>query len=161
MLALLLAACASPTPYAPRADGEGFREQQLERDRWRVSFAGNSITDRETVENYLLYRCAEITIENGNDWFRLVDTDLEKSTVYRGSTTGLYDRGFHDYGFSYRPYYGGGSRDVSWPVDSYEAYAIIVVRPGERPQDDDSAYDARVLKEQLGPSIVRPEAADG
>ena len=30
-------------------------------DRWKVSFSGNSLTDRNTVETYLLYRAAELT----------------------------------------------------------------------------------------------------
>ncbi len=55
-LALLLAGCVSPTPYAAKTDTEyGYSEQRLEENRYRITFAGNSETQRETVENYLLY----------------------------------------------------------------------------------------------------------
>ena len=50
------------------------------RDRFRVSFAGNSFTSRETVERYLLFRAAELTVQNGFDHFILVDRDTDKQT---------------------------------------------------------------------------------
>ena len=69
----MLAACASPTPYQA-ADGSrrGYTEQQIETNRFRISFDGNSLTDRETVETYLLYRAAELTVEEGYDHFMVV-----------------------------------------------------------------------------------------
>jgi len=46
-----LSACATETAYqpaGPNSDG-GYREQQIESNRVRISFSGNSLTDRETV----------------------------------------------------------------------------------------------------------------
>jgi len=60
-----LSACATETAYqpaGPNSDG-GYREQQIESNRVRISFSGNSLTDRETVENYLLFRAAELTVD--------------------------------------------------------------------------------------------------
>src|SRR4051812_36830302 len=72
-----LAACATPTPYQPNIPGQatsgGFSEVRLEPERWRVTFAGNSLTSRETVEAYLLFRSAELTVQQGYDWFSIVD----------------------------------------------------------------------------------------
>jgi len=68
--AAILAACATATPYqAASAPGafDGFSQTMIENDRARVSFGGNSLTDRETVENYLLYRAAELAVERGFD----------------------------------------------------------------------------------------------
>ena len=47
-LAAVLAGCAGgPTPYAPAGDSRyGLTEQQVESDRFRISFSGNSLTDR-------------------------------------------------------------------------------------------------------------------
>ena len=73
-LAAGLAACATPTPYQPNARVQslggmaasgGYSEVRLEPDRWRVNFAGNSMTSRETVEGYLLFHAAELTLQNG------------------------------------------------------------------------------------------------
>ncbi len=57
---------------AVRPSPGGYSEQQLEPNRWRVTFSGNSLTDRRTVENYLLYRSAELTLSQGFDWFSTI-----------------------------------------------------------------------------------------
>ncbi|MGB0907344.1 MAG: CC0125/CC1285 family lipoprotein [Maricaulaceae bacterium] len=108
--AAVLAACATATPYQPAsAPGafDGFSQTLIENDRARVSFGGNSLTDRETVENYLLYRAAEMTVERGFDHFTLTERDTEEKTRRRLSPSmgyGMYDP-FFDYSF-YRPRYG-------------------------------------------------------
>src|SRR5215472_9162366 len=64
-LALLgLAACATPSVYAPQtsAGSEGYADRQLASNRFRVSFHGNSVTSREMVEDYLLRRAAEVPL---------------------------------------------------------------------------------------------------
>ena len=66
--AAMLAACATSTPYQPASKPggfDGFSQTLIENDRARVTFGGNSLTERETVENYLLYRAAEIAVERG------------------------------------------------------------------------------------------------
>src|SRR3546814_2874529 len=66
---LMLAGCASPTPYQPATgygfNRTGFSEQRTESNRYMVSFSGNSLTSRETVERYLLFRAAELTVQQG------------------------------------------------------------------------------------------------
>ncbi|MEL6766740.1 MAG: hypothetical protein AAFP17_06140 [Pseudomonadota bacterium] len=76
LLLPLLAACAAgPTPYVAALPEEpaslGFREAPLEDRRFRISFAANGATAPEQVEDYLLYRAAEITLAEGADWFRI------------------------------------------------------------------------------------------
>src|SRR3546814_8929461 len=56
LAALMLFACATPTPYQPlgtRGTGAsgGYASQQIEPNRFRVSFSGNQLTSRERVEN--------------------------------------------------------------------------------------------------------------
>jgi hypothetical protein len=86
VLAAGLSACVSPTPYQPNVRGSatsgGYSETRIEPNRWRVDFAGNSMTSRETVEGYLLFRAAELTLQNGDDWFSIVDrqTDAKQRT---------------------------------------------------------------------------------
>ena len=82
---LLLAACAVPTPYQAADGGYGYRDQQIEDKRYRVTFEGNSLTERSDVQNFLLYRAAELTVQNGYDYFTVVDRDLERSTRYYSS----------------------------------------------------------------------------
>jgi hypothetical protein len=174
-LALGLSACETATPYQPLAQGSkvsgGFSDQKLEANRFRVTFAGNTLTGRQTVEDYLLYRAAELTIAQGYDWFTAVDrhTSTDKHT---------YVEPIGPYG-GWRPYwrwYGGyGSRhwrgwdpwwgDPFWAdsvdvqqVEKFEASAEILLGKGPKPEGDPKAFDARAVMTNLGPKIVRPKS---
>jgi len=117
--AAILAACATSTPYQPASKPggfDGFSQTMIENDRARVTFGGNSLTERETVENYLLYRAAEIAVERGFDHFTLAERDTEQKTRLRstGSSFGSgFGHGLYDpyFGYSfYRPRYGWSNR---------------------------------------------------
>ena len=87
---LVLTACAKPTPYQPSSGKSGFSEQKVEENRYLVRFRGNSATSRATVETYLLYRAAELTLATGHDWFRITGQDTGSNTALSaGSITGL------------------------------------------------------------------------
>ncbi|MBL4871277.1 MAG: hypothetical protein JKX72_10025 [Robiginitomaculum sp.] len=106
--AVVLTACATATPYqaATNADTRnGFSELKIEKDRTRISFDGNSLTKRDTVETYLLYRAAELTKQSGYDYFTLTDRATDKKTRIR--STGFQDPyyGFFDYSY-FHPSYG-------------------------------------------------------
>ena len=153
-----LAACAAPTPYQPAVSRYGYADQQIAADRFRVSFAGNLLTPRETVEDFLLYRAAELTLNSGNDYFILADYDTERFTSYRttASSFGGFS-GFYGSPFRHRGYFYGGSAfptAVSRPQDRYTAYANIIVRRGPTPANDPEAYDARQVIQQLHPFIA-------
>ena len=156
-VALLLAAPAARCrpPISRRPTATAIAEQQLESNRYRVTFSGNSVTPRETVQNYLLYRAAEVTVANGHDYFTVVDQDLERSTAYYGS-------GFNDFGLGARPpfarAFGPGFGDyTAYPIDSYTAFADIVMADGEKPAGEVNAYDARDVLRQLAPRSSCPE----
>jgi len=108
--AALIAGCATSTPYQPAsAPGayDGFSQTMIENDRARITFGGNSLTSRETVENSLLYRAAEMSLERGFDYFSLMQRDTEENTRVRvspGLSSSLYDPYF-GYSF-YRPGFG-------------------------------------------------------
>lgn len=158
-LAPLLAACMGPTPYQPATEGQGYAEREIETDRYRVTFAGNSMTPLETVENYLLYRAAELTRDTGNDYFIVVDRHVQDHTSYRGYVSG-FDH-FRHHGFSH---FGSGF-DYAYadtdPITSYTAMVVIRVFKGEKPVNDVNAYDARDVLTRLSPLIVRPETGGG
>ena len=106
----VLTACATATPYQPSANGvrNGFSETQIENDRVLISFDGNSLTDRQTVETYLLYRAAELTKQKGYQHFVLTDRGTDKKT--RVVNTGFNDPYSGMFGYSYyHPRYGWSS----------------------------------------------------
>jgi len=167
--ALLLAACASATPYQPvgtRGASGGYSSQQIENNRFRVTFAGNQFTSRERVENYLLFRAAELTVQQGYDGFTIVHRLTDKdTTVHTHPIGGAY--GYWSPHWRYRgpwgwrswdPWYGdpffGSGIDVS-TIDRYEATAEIVMFRGPRPNDAHS-FDARQVMQNLGPRIELP-----
>jgi hypothetical protein len=152
LLGLLLAACAGkPTPYQSAQGGYGYSEQRIEDNRYRVSFAGNSATSRQTVEDYLLYRAAELTVQNGHDWFEVADRDtVQEYAGYGGSPAmgvgGV--RGDVGVGLSF-PMFGG-----SGGAPSYTAQMDILVHDGEKPLDNANAYDAFEVISRLQPKVL-------
>lgn len=114
---ILLSACATTTPYQQATKPgafNGYSQTLLEDDRARVSFGGNSLTDRETVENYLLYRAAELSRERGYEHFVLLEQDTERDTRLR--STGSSFNNFNRFGgspfFRYN-FIGAGGRSFS------------------------------------------------
>lgn len=150
----LVAACATSTPYKPmEKDGLGYGDQRLEENRYRVWFAGNSRTPREAVEDYVLYRAAEVTLENGYDYFVLSDRQTDADT-YSSSGVSLGIGGIR---------FGGRSAislgtGIGIPLgrnSEYYGQAEVTLMKGKKPPQDLAAYDARQVKNQLQRSVAR------
>jgi hypothetical protein len=167
--ALALGACATATPYQAAGTGGqrgGYMEQRLETNRYRVGFAGNSLTSRDTVEMYLLYRSAELTLQDGYDWFSTVDRATDRDTRYVGTPEPWFGPRYGaGWGPSWRFYRGGAwSRwDPFWGSDfdvrevtRYEANAEIVMGRGPKPASDPNAFDARDVVQNLAPRVATP-----
>lgn len=179
-----LAACTTATPYQPDLRGSqvsgGFSETRLTNDRFRVQFRGNTLTNRDTVERYLLYRAAELTIDQGYDWFEIDDRRTDKTErTYVDSfgprMGGMGWGGGWGYGYwqpSWR-YWGPGFGWRSWnpywndpffannmdvrTVQQFEAGAEIILHKGPTPEGASRAFDARQVRQNLEPTIVRPQ----
>ena len=154
----------------------GYSELRLEPNRFRVNFQGNTLTSRETVEGYLLFRASELTLQNGFDWFTIVDRATERDARTYVEPDPLYRPWYGGYGM-WRPhwrYYGRGFGWRSWDpfwgdpfwasrvdvrtVQRFEASAEIVLGRGAKPADDPRAFDARAVVENLRPRIQYPAA---
>ena len=181
----VLGACATATPYQAALDGQkGYANQQIESNRWQISFAGNSLTDRKTVETYLLYRAAELTDLEGYDYFRVIQRETDENRRVVATGYGAYDPFYSNFYCDYRFYgrrgrlagyprswyarragfYGPyGYRDPFWndgwdvrEVVRYEATSEIVMGKGETP-DDPSFFNADEVLMNLSGRIVRPD----
>ncbi|WP_026296579.1 CC0125/CC1285 family lipoprotein [Hirschia maritima] len=166
--ALTIAACATQPAYRPASsyNGAGYSEQIIESNRFRVSFKGSSTTPRDEVETFLLLRAAELTLENGFDYFVVVDRETEtKSRSHRHHGFGGY---YSRYGFGYSYFYPRagwyGAYDPFWDrhnygynqITKYEASAEIMMHAGEKPDDELRAFDAREVVKNIGPNVTRP-----
>jgi len=156
---LALAACAvPPTPYQPRIESGsyGYSEEQIDAETWRVLFAGNRTTDRWQVENYVLYRSAEIAAEAEAEGFVVLKEEVEKDVAYYGVTHHRYGGFYIGRVYPYRSYLGVGTTNLT-PRKTYTGHLRIRLFHQQAPEGLGPAYDARTLLEILGPKVFPPE----
>lgn len=63
------------TPYQPKSMLGGYSEVKILDNLYRVQFEGNQHSKPEKIQNYLMYRCAELTQEMGYDYFAIVSEE--------------------------------------------------------------------------------------
>lgn len=154
--ALLAAACSSApsTVYAPAsvtASGSGYEDIRIEQDRWRISFTGGADATEAEVERLALRRAAELALNNGYDWFEVVDRRVTQEGENRS------------------PVRVGGSVGRSWGSGGYSGSGVgigISLSPGQQVRRivsleiiagsgeprSDRAYDAAVVAAGMGRS---------
>src|SRR6478735_1623900 len=100
-VSLALAGCMTPATYAPRRPGAvtGYTDRELAPGRWRVTFTGNSVTARDTVEDYLLLRAAEVTLAAGGTHFMFDTRDTRADTRLYADPIGPYGYGYGGFGY--------------------------------------------------------------
>ena len=85
---VLVAACATHTPYGPAksSGAAGYETQKIETDRYRVSY-----TDRDAGRSHdmALLRAAEITLLDGRDWFEITGGYTDRDGAPSGSRTSV------------------------------------------------------------------------
>lgn len=148
-----LGACAmQPTPYQPAVDTRyGYSEQRLQDDRYRVQFAGNEATPRATVQDYLLFRAAELTLADGRSHFRFLEQSVEEhrreESVVVSAGNGLYRY----------PLFLGTSVIQGFVNKRFDAIGQFVTLPGDPLDGDPNVFNAAEVKRNLGPAVRLPE----
>jgi hypothetical protein len=69
-VACLLAGCT--TAYQPDGLSGGYSDRMLAANTAQVTFRGNRLTSPDAVHSYLLRRCAELTLQDGYNYFVVV-----------------------------------------------------------------------------------------
>ena len=151
---LLLAACATgPTPYAPaqRAGGPGFTETRIESDRYRVNFHADS-GGMARASDLVLLRAAELTLQNGNDWFAVTQRETEGG-AYAGGARPNVSIGVGGANYGGHTSIGTGvGVTLGGNGGSNGATATLEIRMGKGPKPADVAvYDARDVQRSIGP----------
>ena len=138
----LAAGCATQSPYQARSEDSryGYAELMVQPNRVRISYNGDTLTPRETVETYLLYRAAETTLQRGFDYFVITAHDAGETTRYDA--------------IGGRPRLGGVTIHE---VSSHTAMAEIVMFMGAEPPPVANVYDARAVQQTLSERIVASE----
>lgn len=172
-----LGACNQSTPYAPQsasstAQDFGYSSTRLGEGMYRVSFAGNQFTSRETVEDYLLYRAAELTRQQNYTGFTLERENVDRTVAtdvdtYPATGVGTYQTFTPYYGFygtggvysTYDPFLGGPFPGTAVDLDRvnrYEARATIQMHRGTPPSRSQPSYDAAGVMDRLQSTVKMP-----
>ncbi|MCI4644093.1 MAG: hypothetical protein MRY64_04860 [Hyphomonadaceae bacterium] len=162
---LTAAACATGPDYGPArsSGGEGYSSQQIEANRYRVSYTGDLNDSAQDVRDRALLRAAELTLENGGDWFEITSASTNEDTETR---TRFEDRGFEtesrivrDCGLlgctsTVRPVttYGGVDQ-VEETSTVYDHSMEILIHSGLKPLDNPNAYEAAQTAVNLRASL--------
>jgi hypothetical protein len=77
-----IVACA--TTYQPTGFTGGFQERQLGPRSYLVRFQGNGYTSRDQVSDFILRRCAELTLEHDRRYFAIVGQQADSRTSGSG-----------------------------------------------------------------------------
>jgi hypothetical protein len=151
MALLVLAGCETGPAYHQReaVGSSGYSDEQLATNRYRVTFTGTSSTRRETVENYLLLRSAEVTIKAGYRYFSFDTRDTKAKTTYHSDFAGW--PGWPGYGWYWHSWAFGPEPMDSFPVTRYEAYSEIVLLTDDQAKNDPRALNAQDVLNHIGP----------
>jgi hypothetical protein len=155
---LALSACASLAPYGPQMGpgGQGYVEQRIESNRYRVTY--NGVGHPGPVADMALLRAAELTTSQGYDWFevtqRWTDGRPDSAGGMRPSVGVGYgsSHGSSRYG-NYRSSGVGVGVGLNFSGPSPTSTTLeVVMGRGETP-DRPNAYDARGVQDSLRPRL--------
>ena len=149
--AFALSACASTPTYTPAASATaaGYSETQVESNRYFVTYRAAGAADAALIQDYALLRAADLTLQNGREWFWVDRRSLDGQGQGRGPSIGIGVGGG-----SYGGRGGvGGSVGLSVPLGNrgeQARAATLEIRFGEGAKPDDpNAYDARSISTNL------------
>lgn len=158
-LSASLSGCFGPTPYQVKAFDGGYEDKPVSGERHFVAFYGNGFTSKEAVLKYWLYRCAEVTVKAGFDYFVLLAKD-RRPTAERaasgdalvieierlGSEETIRAKGGGAPTYIYVP--GGGGKVTRW-----SASGTIEMYKGVPLAEDGATFLAKELLDRLGPEV--------
>jgi hypothetical protein len=172
LAALLLSGCATGSIYRPKgaADGIGYAEEQIAPLRYRVSFSGTRDTPRVEVEDYLMLRAAELTLQAGHTHFAFERRSTEADSQYYtfadswNPSTGL------GFGLGRRDperaeYFSNFAFRTNWSADKatlltrYTAYSDVILLTPEQATTSPIALSAREILDRLAPRRGRGDMA--
>jgi hypothetical protein len=148
--ALALSGCVSLAPYGPQqsARGQGFSEQQIETNRFRVTY--NGVGAPGPVVDRALFRAAQLTVDRGYDWFEVTQRWIDgrpdsaggvRPSVSIGAGSGRYG-GYRASGVGV-----GLGFDLSGPQPTSTTLEIVMGRGAKADRPD--AYDARRVQDAI------------
>jgi outer membrane protein TolC len=151
---IVVAGCATtPPPYTAAASptSVGYSETQIENNRYFVTYRAGTSADAQLLQDYALLRAADLTLQNGREWFWVDRRTLDDAGAYRSGPSVGIGVGGGSWGGSSGASVGVG---VNIPLGGGQGQraraATLEIRLGEGPKPDDpNAYDARSIAQNL------------
>ena len=168
------ASAQAQAPEVPPAKPGVFTLQKRAGTRYHLAVKGHTLTSRDAVEKYLLFRAAELTLDQHDSWFTLIEARAKGDTAppSKPDPQGLR--------FSFRMAYwrpawryklAGASAWQSWSpfsgaafpatdpksVTDFEVSADIVLHKDIMNDADPLAYDAGAVSDLLVNQVSPPE----
>jgi hypothetical protein len=136
-VALVLVGCATEYDQSPNfLNGQlGVKGEAITPNAYAITARGNAFTDSATIHKYVLMKAAELTLQNGLDWFEVVDSsnDSREQSYAFGSITARRHSAF---GSSF-----AGS--VILPGQTIEVRA----HKGQVPEENSYAFDTHSISQ--------------
>lgn len=153
LASLVLALTGCMTAYQPDGLTGGYSEVQLSENVWRVSFKGNGYTSRERAVDMALLRSADLTIQQGYNYFAFSDSKSRTDTVGVGTTPttsytsgSAYRSGNNVYGSATTTTTGGQAIFISTPT----ANNTVVMFKNKPENVSGMVYSASFICDSLG-----------
>lgn len=151
-----------------------FAQQKRGGTRYHLLVKGHAFTSRDAIEKYLLYRAAELTLEQHDSWFTLVEARAKGDTAppskrdpegLRYSFRMAYWRPVWRYKLTGAAGWQGWSpfSSAAFPtsdpktVADYEVSADIVLHKGIMDDADPLAFEAGAVSDLLVNQVSPPE----
>ncbi len=150
------------TPYARQSLIGGYSETQLSENIFTVTFWGNGYTTRERASDFTLLRCAEIAMNNGYNYFIIIDIEKYTSDMALTTPTTSYTTGYgrtsgsvnmygshgtfsgNTFGSARTTTYGGQTFLISKPTTSNTILCM-----NEKPDGNPLVFDAAFLANSI------------
>lgn len=153
LVAAALTACA--TPYGKYGIAGGYTDSRIDENTFSVSVDTNGFTSQQTTSMHGLYRAAELTVENGFDYFVIVSGSsgvTSMAMAIPGASTS--NTSVNVYGSTA---YARTTTTVApttvVPMAFPNSTLMIKTFKGSKPEGMSNAYDARAVMKYLGPQI--------
>jgi len=137
--------------FAPQArpGASGYAETKIESDRWRITFRGGSDADERRVDDLTLLRAAQVSLDQGYDWFRVVQRYGE-ALPPRGPTLSV-GGGTSSYGYHGGSSFGVGVGGIPLGGGPILSQTIEVIMGKGQPPREADVYDAHEIARSIRP----------
>ena len=144
----LLGACATSAPYGPANSdsAKGYSVEPIENNRFRVAYRDNSM---DVARSRALRRAAEVTLENGDEWFLVVNAYSDTGELAGGGSSVSIGGGSSSGGRTSVGLGVGISLPLGGSSGPVEHVMEIITGSGQKPENAD-AYDANDVLINLG-----------